>query len=128
MKPTPPWPPRASKHHRYKPPPFIVYIVVKCMYAYKNPKIHTTRSLENKNKNTREMGTTQRYEIIREVIEPPTNTHKFSQTNSILILNYFVSLTFQDNDQDMADSSSSTTNKRRQLTVHQPIQQKKNKK
>jgi hypothetical protein len=73
------------------------------------------------------MGTTQRYEIVSEVIEPPKNTHKLSQTNPISILRYFVSLTFQENDQDMADSSSPTTNKRGQLTIYKSIQQKKTK-
>jgi hypothetical protein len=96
-----------------------------CSQKPKNPHIALIRKKQNTN--TKEMGTTQRYEIVREVMEPPTNTHKFLQTNPTLTLNYFVPLLFQDIDQDMANSSSPTTNKRGQLTIYQPTQQKKTK-
>jgi hypothetical protein len=96
-----------------------------CSQKPKNPHIALIRKKQNTN--TKEMGTTQRYEIVREVMEPPTNTHKFLQTNPTLTLNYFVPLLFQDIDQDMANSSSPTTNKRGQLTIYQPTQQKKKK-
>jgi hypothetical protein len=38
---------------------------------------------------------------------------------------YITSANSQDNDQDMADSNSPSNNKRGQLTIHQPTQQKK---
>ena len=53
------------------------------------------------------------------------NKRKFQpNTNPILTKCYTISANLQDNDQDMADSSSLATNKRGQLVI-QPTQQKK---
>jgi hypothetical protein len=50
-----------------------------------------------------------------------------SKTNLLLTLNYVAKLTVQDHDQDMADSSSPTNNKRGQLNIQLSNQQKKTK-
>jgi hypothetical protein len=57
-------------------------------------------------------GPTLQYEIIREANWPPISMKQTSKTNLLLTLNYVVKLTVQDHDQDMADSSSPTNNKR----------------
>jgi hypothetical protein len=70
-------------------------------------------------------GATQRSKIVREANWPPGNTQKKPNTNQKLAMCYTTSVNSQDNDQDMADSSSPSNNKRGQFTIHQPTQQKK---
>jgi hypothetical protein len=69
-------------------------------------------------------GSTQRYEIIREVIRPPWTTRKLAKLNMLSILYDNDSTTLQDNDHDMTDSSLPTNNKRGQLVI-QLTQQKR---
>jgi hypothetical protein len=78
-----------------------------------------------RNKNVYTKGATQQSKIVREANWPPGNTQKKPNTNQKLAMCYTISVNSQDNDQDMADSSSPSKNKRGQLTIHQPIQQKK---
>ena len=67
-------------------------------------------------------------EIARKAKWPSACMKKNSTINLLLTWNYIVKLIIQDHDQDMADSSSPTNNKRGQLTNQQSNQQKKNKK
>ena len=79
---------------------------------------------QNKHKHTK-IGKTQQYEIIRFALTPQIKPHIKTKDNPMLTLKCNILLHLQDQDHDMADSSSSTSNKRSQLTIHQHSQQKK---
>ena len=69
----------------------------------------------------------QRYEIVASADWPPgsKNKGKKLKTNQKLIMYHVKSANFQESDQDMAESSSPTNNKRSQIVIHQSSQQKK---
>jgi hypothetical protein len=71
------------------------------------------------------MGKTQRYEIVRYALTPQIEPHTKTKDNPMLTLKCNIPLNLQDQDHDMADSSSPTSNKRSQLIIHQHSQQKK---
>lgn len=72
-------------------------------------------------------GVMQRYEIVASADWPPgsKNKGKKLKTNQKLIMYHVKSANFQESDQDMAESSSPTNNKRSQIVIHQSSQQKK---
>jgi hypothetical protein len=71
------------------------------------------------------MGKTQRYEIIRHAPKTQTKPNTKTKDITILTLKYYIPLCLQDQDHDMADSSSPSNNKRSPLIIHQHSQPKK---
>jgi hypothetical protein len=74
--------------------------------------------------NTTAMGTTLRYEIVSEILKPQPNSN-VQKTQSTLIPGSNTFLQSQDQDHDMADSSSPSRTKRSQVIIHPNNQQKK---
>jgi hypothetical protein len=105
-----------------KPLPFPIIFLLACHASASN--IWPNDSRKHK-PNSVSKGATQQSKIVREANWSPRNTHKKSNTNLKFTMCYTTSANSQDNDHDMADSSSPSNNKRRQLTIHQPTQQKK---
>jgi hypothetical protein len=66
-------------------------------------------------------GAIQRYEIVQNAIRPPIKP----KANPILTMRHIILIQTQDLDQDMTDSSSPANNKRGQLSLYLPSQQKK---
>jgi hypothetical protein len=66
-------------------------------------------------------GAIQRYEIVQNAIWPPIKP----KANPILTMRHNFLRQIQDLHQDMTDSSSPVNNKRGQLSLYQPLQQKK---
>jgi hypothetical protein len=119
----------ASRSHktpqvRFKLYPF--FSVITCnLLAYLDPAINPvqfTRHIKtNQTHSHSTMGSTLRYNIRREASQPPKHPKSISK----LTLQYVMHLPSQDDDQDMADSSSPTNLKRGQLTIQQSTQPKK---
>jgi hypothetical protein len=66
----------------YKSLLLIVYIVVKCMYAFKNSKMHTTHSLEKKQKKWEQLKDMKSLERLLNHPQTPINSHKLTQYQS----------------------------------------------
>jgi hypothetical protein len=90
-----------------------------------NPVLFTSHIKTNQVHSHSTMGSTLQYNIGREASQPPKNTQILPKSISMLTLQYVMHLPSQDDDQDMADSSSPTNLKRGQLTIQQSTQPKK---
>jgi hypothetical protein len=79
---------------------------------------------QNKHRH-KKMGKTQRYEIVRHALKTQTKPHTKTKDITMLTLKCYIPPCLQDQDHDMADSSSPNNNKRSQLIIHQHSQPKK---
>jgi hypothetical protein len=119
-----------SPQVRSKPTPFIFLSIcicnfLTCLVFPLNPKHFTAYENIKQISFYTTMGSTLQYKIGREANWSPRCIQILSKTISTLTLQHDMQLPPHDNDQDMADSSSSTNLKRGQLTIQQSIQQKK---
>jgi hypothetical protein len=117
-----------SPQVRFKPTPLISCIIhnlLACLDLPLKPDYSILYENIKQKSYYKTKGSTLRYKIEREANRPSKYKQGFLKVISILTLKHDMQLISQDNDQDMADSSSSTNLKRGQLTIQQSIQQKK---
>ena len=107
---------------------FACYIATLCPFVYLphlvNTKNHTLQKIREQSENVI-LRQTLRFKIGREATWLPTNRKQNYQANILPTQSWAVTLPVQEHDQDMADSSSPQNNKRAQLQIQLPIQQKK---